>query len=75
MKSALLTGIVWLALAVVVLAFAYVVGSVVVWLIQQVVMLVWPAVSQRPNLAGAAIVALVVLLGVIDYRSRPRRRW
>ena len=75
MKSALLTGIVWLALAVVVLAFAYVVGSAVVWLIQQIVMLVWPAVSQRPNLAGAAIVALVVLLGVIDYRSRPRRRW
>ena len=75
MKSALLTGIVWLALAVGVLAFAYVVGSAVVWLIQQIVMLVWQAVSQRPNLAGAAIVALVVLLGVIDYRSRPRRRW
>ena len=75
MKDGLLTGIVWLALAVGVLAFAYVVGSAVVWLIQQIVMLVWPAVSQRPNLAGAAIVALVVLLGVIDYRSRPRRRW
>ena len=75
MKSALLTGIVWLALAVVVLAFAYVVGSAVVWLIQQAVFLVWPAVSQRPSLAGAVIVALVVLLGVIDYRSRPRRRW
>lgn len=75
MKDGLLTGIVWLALAVASLALAYVVGSAVVWLIQQVVMLVWPAVSQRPNLAGAAIVALVVLLGVIDYRSRPRRRW
>ena len=75
MKDGLLTGIVWLALAVASLAFACVVGSAVVWLIQQVVMLVWPAVSQRPNLAGAAIVALVVLLGVIDYRSRPRRRW
>ena len=75
MKDGLLTGIVWLALAVASLAFAYVVGSAVVWLIQQIVMLVWPAVSQRPNLAGAAIVALVVLLGVIDYRSRPRRRW
>lgn len=75
MKSALLTGIVWLALAVVVLAFAYVVGSVVVWLIQQAIALIWPAVLHRPNLAGAAIVALVVLLGVIDYRSRPRRRW
>ena len=66
MKDGLLTGIVWLALAVGVLAFAYVVGSAVVWLIQQAVFLVWPAVSQRPSLAGAAILALIVALGAIN---------
>ena len=66
MKDGLLTGIVWLALAVVVLAFAYVVGSVVVWLIQQAIVTIWPVVAERPALAGAAILALIVALGAIN---------
>lgn len=75
MKYGLLTGIVWLALAVVSLTFAYVVGSAIIWLIQQAVALVWPVVSERPLVAAIVILLLVVLLGAIDRQERPRRRW
>jgi hypothetical protein len=72
MKDGLLTGIVWLALVVAALALAYLVASVIIWGLQRLFIAVWPAVSQRPSVAGAVILSLVVLLGIIDRQERTR---
>lgn len=66
MKDGLLTGIVWFALVVAALAFAYAVVSAVIWGLQRLFIAVWPVVSQRPSVAGAVILALIVALGAIN---------
>ncbi len=66
MKDGLLTGIVWFALVVAALAFAYAVASVIIWGLQRLFIAVWPVVSQRPSVAGAVILALIVALGAIN---------
>lgn len=66
MKDGLLTGIVWLALVVAALALAYLVASVIIWGLQRLFIAVWPVVSQRPSVAGAVILALIVALGAIN---------
>ncbi len=66
MKDGLLTGIVWFALVVAALALAYLVASVIIWGLQRLFIAVWPVVSQRPSVAGAVILALIVALGAIN---------
>jgi len=61
-----LIALLWLALAAVALLAAYIIGSAIVWLIQQAIVVVWPTVAERPALAGAAILALIVALGAIN---------
>lgn len=65
-----LIALLWLALAAVALLAAYIIGSAIVWLIQQAIVAVWPTVAERPALAGAAILALIVALGVIERTER-----
>lgn len=65
-----LIALLWLALAALALLAAYIIGSAIVWLIQQAIVAVWPTVAERPALAGAAILALVVALGVIGWTER-----
>ena len=65
MQSFLLA-VLWLALAALALLAAYIIGSAIVWLIQQAIVAVWPTVAERPALAGAAILALIVALGAIN---------
>lgn len=74
MRDGCFTGIVWLALVVAALAIAYAATSAAIWLIQQAIVLAWPVVSERPGVAGAVILSLVVLLGIIDRQERTRRR-
>ena len=69
MQSFLLA-VLWLALAALALLAAYIIGSAIVWLIQQAIVTVWPTVAERPALAGAAILALIVALGVIGRTER-----
>lgn len=61
-----LIALLWLALTGLALVMAYVIGSVIVWLIQQAIVTIWPVVAERPALAGAAILALIVALGAIN---------
>ena len=61
-----LIALLWVALAAVALLAAYIIGSAIVWLIQQAIVVVWPTVAERPALAGAAILALIVALGAIN---------
>ena len=61
-----LIALLWLALAALALLAAYIIGSAIVWLIQQAIVTVWPTVAERPALAGAAILALIVALGAIN---------
>ena len=65
-----LIALLWLALTGLALVMAYVIGSVIVWLIQQAIVTIWPVVAERPALAGAAILALIVALGVIERTER-----
>jgi len=69
MQSFLLA-VLWLALAALALLAAYIIGSAIVWLIQQAIVTVWPTVAERPALAGAAILALIVALGAIERTER-----
>ena len=64
--KSMLIAVLWLALAAVALLAAYIIGSAIVWLIQQAIVVVWPTVAERPALAGAAILALIVALGAIN---------
>lgn len=65
-----LIALLWLALTGLALVMAYVIGSVIVWLIQQAIVTIWPVVAERPALAGAAILALIVALGAIGKAER-----
>lgn len=56
----------WFALVVAALALAYLVASVIIWGLQRLFIAVWPVVSQRPSVAGAVILALIVALGAIN---------
>ena len=67
-----LIALLWLALAALALLAAYIIGSAIVWLIQQAIVTVWPTVAERPALAGAAILALIVALGVINELEKKR---
>lgn len=64
--KSILLALLWLALAALALLAAYIIGSAIVWLIQQAIVAVWPAVAERPALAGAAILAMIVALGAIN---------
>ncbi len=59
----------WLVLTALALVMAYVIGSALVWLVQQAIVTIWPVVSERPALAGAAILALIVALGAINNKE------
>lgn len=67
-----LIAVLWLALAAVALLATYIIGSAIVWLIQQAIVTVWPTVAERPALAGAAILALIVALGAINELEKKR---
>lgn len=67
-----LIALLWLALTGLALVMAYVIGSVIVWLIQQAIVTIWPVVAERPALAGAAILALIVALGAINELEEKR---
>lgn len=67
-----LIALLWLALAAVALLATYIIGSAIVWLIQQAIVAVWPTVAERPALAGAAILALIVALGAINELEKKR---
>ncbi len=71
-SKSILIAVLWLALAAVALLATYIIGSAIVWLIQQAIVAVWPTVAERPALAGAVILSLVVLLGIIDRQERTR---
>lgn len=64
--SSLLIALLWLALAAVALLAAYIIGSAIVWLIQQAIVAVWPTVAERPSVGAVAILALIVALGAIN---------
>lgn len=68
--SSLLIALLWLALAAVALLAAYIIGSAIVWLIQQAIVIVWPVVAERPSVGAVAILALIVALGVIERTER-----
>lgn len=70
--EAFLMALLWLALTGLALVMAYIIGSVIVWLIQQAIVAVWPTVAERPALAGAAILALIVALGAINELEKKR---
>ncbi len=70
--SSLLIALLWLALAAVALLGAYIIVSAIVWLIQQAIVAVWHTVAERPALAGAAILALIVALGAINELEKKR---
>lgn len=61
-----LIALLWLALAAVALLAAYIIGSAIVWLIQQAIVAVWPTVAERPSVGAVAILALIVALGAIN---------
>ena len=65
-----LIALLWLALTGLALVMAYVIGSVIVWLIQQAIVTIGPVVVERPALAGSAILALSVALGAIGKAER-----
>ena len=67
-----LIALLWLALAALALLAAYIIGGAIVWLIQQAIVTVWPTVAERPALAGAAILALIVALGAINELEKKR---
>lgn len=67
-----LIALLWLALAALALLAAYIIGGAIVWLIQQAIVAVWPTVAERPALAGAAILALIVALGAINELEKKR---
>lgn len=67
-----LIALLWVALAALALLAAYIIGGAIVWLIQQAIVAVWPTVAERPALAGAAILALIVALGAINELEKKR---
>lgn len=68
--EAFLMALLWLALTGLALVMAYIIGSVIVWLVQQAIIAIWPVVAERPALAGAAILALIVALGAINNKEQ-----
>ena len=71
-SKSILIAVLWLALAAVALLATYIIGSAIVWLIQQAIVAVWPTVAERPTLAGAAILAPIVALGAINELEKKR---
>jgi len=69
-SKSILIAVLWLALAAVALLATYIIGSAIVWLIQQAIVAVWPTVAERPSVGAVAILALIVALGVIERTER-----
>ena len=54
--------LIWLALAALTLLIGYAVAGLLVRLLQQAIVIVWPVVAERPSVGAVAILALIVAL-------------
>jgi len=66
-----LTAALWLVLGTAALLLLCVGANAVLWLVQQVILAVWPTVSARPALLYAALLALCI--AVIAMWSKERK--
>lgn len=67
-----LIALLWLALAALTLLIGYAVAGLLVRLIQQAIVIVWPVVAERPSVGAVAILALIVALGAINELEKKR---
>ena len=66
MTKLALIALLWVALAALALLIIYAVAGLLVRLIQQAIVIVWPVVAERPSVGAVAILALIVALGAIN---------
>lgn len=66
MTKLALIALLWVALAALALLISYAVAGLLVRLIQQAIVIVWPVVAERPSVGAVAILALIVALGAIN---------